>query len=191
MFISLTETNPASEYRNAPSRSFVFNDFSIDDGGYFVSGFLVALAVILVDCLQKSLSIFEIICYRVCLSALYLRLIYLSKICARSTVKSNSDGILQISSALQKYASILGEIDKVGTICDRSSDYLEPYKSQLLKWHSSPIDQSGSGSSYADRDTDTLSNGLAGDRLFANKEGDVIEGVARVQSDRVECNGYC
>lgn len=184
MFISLTETNSASEYPNAPFRSFVFNDFSIDDGGSFVSGFLVALAVILVDCLQKSLSIVEIICYTVCLSPLYLRLIYLSKICARSTVKSNSDGILQISSALQNYASIFGEIDKVGTvIIIRSSDYLEPYKSQLLKWYSFAIAQSGSGSCYADRDTDTLSNGLAGDRLFANKEGVIIEGV--------ECNGYC
>ena len=187
MFISLTETNSASEYRNAPSRSFVCKDFSIDDGGYFVSGFLVALAVILVDCLQKSLSIVKIICYGVCLSPLYLQLIYLSKICAISTVKSTSDGILQISSALQKYASIFGEIDKVGTviiiIIIRSSNYLEPYKSQLLKWYSFAIAQSGSSSCYADRDTDTLSNGLTGDRLFAKKEGDVIEGV--------ECNGYC
>ena len=94
MFISLTETNPASEYRNAPSRSFVFNDFSIDDGGYFVSGFLVALALIFVEF-------------------------------------SRCNGIKQVTSALQKYASIFGEIDKFWTIYSNNSDYLEPCKSQL------------------------------------------------------------
>ncbi|MEG4805822.1 DUF4347 domain-containing protein [Microcoleus sp. ARI1-B5] len=141
MFTSLTETNPASEYQNAPSRSFAFNDSSIDDGGYFVSGILAAVAVIL--------------------------------------VKSTSDGIEQFTSALQKYASILGEIDKVCIICGGTSDYLQAYKSQLPKSHSSRGDKSGLGSYYADRDTDTLSNGWRRDRLFANKESDVIEAVER------------
>ncbi len=49
MFTSLTETNPASEYRNSPSRSFVFNDYSINDGGYFVCGILASVEVILVN----------------------------------------------------------------------------------------------------------------------------------------------
>jgi len=31
MFTSLTETNPASESRNPPSKSFVLNDSSIND----------------------------------------------------------------------------------------------------------------------------------------------------------------
>jgi hypothetical protein len=140
MFISLTETNPASEYQNPASRSFAFNDSSINDGGYFVSGILAVLAVIL--------------------------------------VKSISDGIQQVTLALQKYASILGEIEKVCTIFGGSSDYPEPDDSQLLKWHSSLSDKNGLGSCYADRDSDTLSNGRARDRLFA-KESDVIEGVER------------
>jgi hypothetical protein len=37
---SITETNPASESRNPPSKSFVLNDSSINDGEYFVSGIL-------------------------------------------------------------------------------------------------------------------------------------------------------
>ncbi|MEG3975630.1 hypothetical protein QT970_13550 [Microcoleus sp. herbarium8] len=149
MFISLTETNPASEYRNAPSRSFVFNDFSIDDGGYFVSGFLVALALIFVEF-------------------------------------SRCNGIKQVTSALQKYASIFGEIDKFWTIYSNNSDYLEPCKSQLptlqkILAHEEtgffhricgcpasilvqlPIDNSGLDSFYADRDTDTFGNSTAGD----------------------------
>jgi len=145
MFTSLTETNPASEYQNAPSRSFVFNDSSINDGRYFVSGIWAGEELILLN--------------------------------------SNSEGIEQITSALPKFASILGEIDKVCTISSGSSDYLEPCNSQLPKWHSSLSDKSGLGSCYADRDTDTLSNGRAGDRLFANKESDVIEGVERVEGD--------
>ncbi|WP_293190475.1 MULTISPECIES: hypothetical protein [unclassified Microcoleus] len=141
MFTSLTETNPASEYQNPGSRSFAFNDSSIIDGGYFVSGIFATLAVIL--------------------------------------VKSMSDGIQQVISALQKYASILiREIDKVCTIFGGSSDCLEPDDSQLLKWHSSLSDKNGLGSCYADRDSDTLSNGRARDRLFA-KESNVIEAVER------------
>ncbi|MEG4307446.1 DUF4347 domain-containing protein [Microcoleus sp. D3_18a_C4] len=91
-----------------------------------------------------------------------------------------SDCIEKITSALQKYASILREIDKVRTNSDGSSnqlqlgfvilssDYLEPYKSQLPKSHSYLTQNSGLGSCYADRDSDTLSNGGGRDRLFAN-----------------------
>jgi hypothetical protein len=49
MFTSMTETNPASESRNPPSKSFVFNDSSINDGGYFVSGILAGDEVILLN----------------------------------------------------------------------------------------------------------------------------------------------
>lgn len=40
MFTSLTETNPASEYQNPPSRSSVFNGYSINDDRYLVSRIL-------------------------------------------------------------------------------------------------------------------------------------------------------
>lgn len=149
MFTSLTETNPASEYQNPASRSFAFNDSSINDGGYFVSGILAMLAVIL--------------------------------------VKSMSDGIQQVTLALQKYASILGQIEKVCTFCGDSSDYLEPDDSQLLKWHSSLSDKNGLGSCYADQDSDTLSNGRACDRLFTQKS-DVIESVERAEGDWPQWN---
>jgi hypothetical protein len=83
MFTSMTETNPASESRNPPSKSFVFNDSSINDGGYFVSGIFAGDEVILLN--------------------------------------SNSDGIENITSALQNYASIVRQIYKVRTIsCGRS-----------------------------------------------------------------------
>ncbi len=78
MFTSGTETNPASESRNPPSKSFVLNNSSINDGGYFVSGILAGDEVILLN--------------------------------------SNSDGIENITSAIQNYASILGKIYKVRTI---------------------------------------------------------------------------
>ena len=134
MFTSLRETTPASEYANPPSKSFVFKDSSINEGGYFVSRILAGES----DCIEK------------------------------------------FTSALQKYASILREIDKVRTTSGGrsgklqlgfvilSSDYLEPYKSQLPKSHSSLTQNSGLGSCYADRDSDTLSNGGGRDRLFAN-----------------------
>ena len=110
MFTYMTETTPASEYLNPPSKSFVFNDSSINDGGYFVSGILAGEQVILLH--------------------------------------SNSDGLDKITSILQKYASILGQIYQVRTIFGGrsgkqqlgsvifSSDYLKPYKSQLPKWES-------------------------------------------------------
>ena len=47
MFTSLTETNPASEYQNPPSRSSVFNGYSINYGGYPVSRILAGFEVIL------------------------------------------------------------------------------------------------------------------------------------------------
>ncbi|MEG4120479.1 hypothetical protein QUA43_23800 [Microcoleus sp. N9_B4] len=88
--------------------------------------------------------------------------------------------IEKMTSALQKYASILREIDQVRPTSGESSgqmqlgsvilssDYLEPYKSQLPKSHSSLTQNSGLGSYYADRDSDILSNGGGRDRLFAN-----------------------
>ncbi|MEG4322890.1 MULTISPECIES: hypothetical protein [unclassified Microcoleus] len=149
MFTSLTEINPASEYQNPASRSFAFNDSSINDGGYLVSGILAAVAVIL--------------------------------------VKSTSQGIQQVTSALQKYASMLAEIDKVCTISGRSSDDLELDNSQLLNWHSDVSDKNGLGLCYADRDSDTLSNGCARDRLFA-KESVVIEAVECAEGDWPQWN---
>ncbi|MEG4841613.1 DUF4347 domain-containing protein [Microcoleus sp. B9-D4] len=134
MLTSLRETTRASEYANPPSKSFVVKDFSINEGGYFVSRILAGES----DCIEK------------------------------------------ITSALQKYASILREIDKVGSTCDGlsgklqlglvilSSDYVEPYKSQLSKSHSSLTQNSGLGWCYADLDSDTLSNCGGRDRLFAN-----------------------
>lgn len=134
MFTSLTETNPASEYRNPPSRSSVFNGCSINYGRYLVSSIWAVVELIL--------------------------------------GKSNSESIGQISSALPKYASILREIDKVCIISSAGSDYLKPSKTQRPKWQSPLSKNSGLGSCYADRDTDTLSNGDKCDRLFANKESD-------------------
>ncbi len=134
MLTSLRETTPVSGYANPPSKSFVFKDSSINEGGYFVARILAGES----DCIQK------------------------------------------ITSALQKSASILREIDKVRTTSGESSgplqlgfvivssDYLEPYKSQLPKSHSSLSKNRGFGSCYADRDSDTLSNGGGRDRLFAN-----------------------
>ncbi|MEG4106389.1 DUF4347 domain-containing protein [Microcoleus sp. S13_C5] len=134
MLTSLRETTRASEYANPPSKSFVFKDSSINEGGYFVSRILIGAS----DCIEK------------------------------------------ITSVLQKSASILREIDKVGSTSDGrsgqlqlgfvilSSDYLEPYKSQLPKSHSSLTQNRRLGSCYADRYSDTLSNGGGRDRQFAN-----------------------
>ncbi|MEG4456258.1 hypothetical protein [Microcoleus sp. N9_A1] len=134
MLTSLSETTRASEYPTPPSKSFVFKDSSINEGGYFVSRILAGES----ECIEK------------------------------------------MTSALQKSASILREIDKVGLTSDRSfgnlqlgffilsSDYLEQYKSQLPKSHTSMTQNNGVGSCYADRYSDTLSNGGGSDRLFAN-----------------------
>ncbi|WP_333127923.1 hypothetical protein [Microcoleus sp. Pol11C3] len=75
MLASLRETTRSSEYTNSPSKSLVFKDSSINEGGYFVSKILAGES----DCIDK------------------------------------------ITSALQKYASILKEIDKVRPISERSS----------------------------------------------------------------------
>ena len=95
MFASLREMTRASEYANSLSKSIVFKDSSINDGGYFVSRILAGES----DCIEK------------------------------------------ITSAFQKYASILREMDKVRTTSDGrsdqlqlgsvilSSDYLDSYKS--------------------------------------------------------------
>jgi hypothetical protein len=148
MFTSMTETTPASESPNPPFTSFVFNDSSINDSGYFVSAILAGDEVILLN--------------------------------------SNSDGIENITSALQNYASIVGKIYKVRTISGgRSgklqlgsvilcSDYLEPYKSQLPKWESSLSKKSGLSSCYADRDSGTLGKGGGGDRVLDNQESDAM-----------------
>ncbi|HSF72369.1 MAG TPA: hypothetical protein VLA84_01055 [Microcoleus sp.] len=89
----------------------VFNDSSINEGGYLVSRILAGES----DCIEK------------------------------------------ITSALLKSASILREIDKVRTTSGSrsnqvqlgfvilSSDYLEPYKSQLPKSHTSLTQNSGLG----------------------------------------------
>jgi hypothetical protein len=87
MFPSMTETNPASESRNPPSKSFVLNDSSINEGGYVVSGILAGDEVILLN--------------------------------------SNSEGIEEITSVLQNYASIVGKIDKVRTIYGGRSGKLQ------------------------------------------------------------------
>jgi hypothetical protein len=83
----MTETNPASESRNPPSKSFVFNDSTSNDGEYFVSGILAGDEVILLN--------------------------------------SYSDGIEKITPALQKYASIVGQIYKVRTISGGRSGKLQ------------------------------------------------------------------
>jgi hypothetical protein len=136
MFTSLTETNPASEYGNPPSRSSVFNGCGINYGRYLVSGILAVVELIL--------------------------------------RKSHSESIGQISSALQQCTSILREIDKVCIISSAGSDYLKPSKTQTPKWQIPLSENSGLGSCYADRDTDTLTGGDKCDRLFANKESDAI-----------------
>ncbi|MEG4022963.1 hypothetical protein [Microcoleus sp. S13C4] len=76
MLTFLRETTRASEYANSPSKSFVFQDSSINEGGYFVSRIWAGES----DCIEK------------------------------------------ITSALQKYGSILIEIDKVRTTSDGRSD---------------------------------------------------------------------
>ena len=85
MFTSMTETNPASESRNALSKSFVLNDSSINDGGYFVSGIFAGDEVTLLN--------------------------------------SNSDGIENITSALQNYALLLEKFTKLAQflVVDRAN----------------------------------------------------------------------
>jgi|GEM_PF-1023900 hypothetical protein len=162
MFTSLTETNPASESRNPPSKSFVFNDSSINDGGYFVSGIWGGDEVILVN--SNSDSIEKIT------SALQNNASILGKIYKVRTISGGRSGKLQLGSVI---------------LC---SDYLEPYKSQLPKRECSLSKKSGLSSCYADRDSGTLGNGGGGDRVLGNKESDVMEGVERPEGNWYECN---
>jgi len=162
MFTSVIEAAPASESRNPPSKSFVLNDSSINDGGYFVSEILAGDEVILLN--------------------------------------SHFDGIEKIASALQKYASIVGQIYKVRTISGGRwgklqlgsiilcSDYLEPYKSQWPKWKSSLSKKSGLSSCYADRDSGTLGNSGGRDRVWGNKESYAMEGVEPPEENWYGCN---
>jgi len=115
-------------------------------------------------------------------------------------LNSNSDGIENITSAIQNHASILGKIYKVRTIsggrCGKlqlgsvilCSDYLEPYKSQLPKWESCLSKKSGLGWCYADRDSGTLGNGGGRDQVLGNKESDGMEGVERAEGNWYEYN---
>jgi hypothetical protein len=107
----MTETDPASESRNPPSKSFVFNDSSINDGEYFVSGSWAGDEVTLLN--SNSDGIEKIT------SALQNYASMVEKIYQVRTISGGRSGKLQLGSVI---------------LC---SDYLEPYKSQLSKWESS------------------------------------------------------
>jgi hypothetical protein len=158
----MTETNPASESRNPPSKSFVFNDSSINDGEYFVSGILAGDEVILLN--SNSDGIEKIT------SALQNYASIVGKIYKVRKSSGSRSGKLQLGSVI---------------LC---SDYPEPYKSQLPKWESSLSKKSGLSSCYADRDTGTLGKGGGGDRALGNKESEAMEGVERREGNWYECN---
>ncbi len=162
MFTSMTEINPASESRNPPSKSFVFNDSSINDGGYFVSGIWAGDEVILLN--SNSDGIEKIT------SALQNNASIVGKIYKVRTISGGRSGKLQLGCVI---------------LC---SDYLELYKSQLPKWKSSLSKKSGLGWCYADRDSGTLGNGGGRDLVLGNKEGDAMEGVERAEGNWYECN---
>ena len=158
----MTETNPASESRNPPSKSFVFNDSSINDGEYFVSGSWAGDEVTLLN--SNSDGIEKIT------SALQNYASMVEKIYKVRTISGGRSGKLQLGSVI---------------LC---SDYLEPHKSQLPKWKSSLSKKSGLGSCYADRDSGTLGKGDGRDRVFGNKESDAIEGAEGAEENWYECN---
>ncbi|MEG3959181.1 DUF4347 domain-containing protein [Microcoleus sp. herbarium2] len=158
----MTETNPASESRNPPSKSFVFNDSSINDGEYFVSGILAGDEVIL---LNSNFDGIEKIA-----SALQNYASIVGKIYKVRTISGGRSGKLQLGSVI---------------LC---SDYLEPYKSQWPKWESCLSKKSGLSSCYADRDSGTLGKGGGGDRVLCNKESDAMGGVDPPEGKRYECN---
>jgi hypothetical protein len=162
MFTSMTETNPASESRNPPSKSFVFNDSSLNDGEYFVSGILAEDELIL---LNSNFDGIEKIT-----SALQNYASIVGKIYKVRTISGGRSGKLQLGSVI---------------LC---SDYLEPYKSQLPKWKSSLSKKSGLSSCYADRDSGTLGKGGGGDRVLGNQESDAMEGVEHREGNWYECN---
>lgn len=158
----MTETNPASESRNPPSKSFVFNDSSINDGEYFVSGIWAGDEVILLN--SNSDGIEKIT------SALQNNASIVGKIYKVRTISGGRSGKLQLGSVM---------------LC---SDYLEPYKSQLPKWKSSRSKKRGLGWCYADRDSGTLGNGGGRDLVLGNKESNAMEGVERAEGNWYECN---
>jgi hypothetical protein len=162
MFTSMTETNPASESRNPLSKSFVLNDSSINDGGYFVSGILAGDEITLLnsnsDGTENITSAFQN----------YASIV--GKIYKVRTISGGRSGQLQLGSVI---------------LC---SDYLEPDKSQLPKWESSLSKKSGLGSCYADRHSDTLGKGGGGDRVLRNKKSDAMGGVEPPEGNWYECN---
>ena len=158
----MTETNPASESQNPPSKSFVFNDSSINDGEYFVSGILAGDEVILLN--SNSDGIEKIT------SALQNYASIVGKTYKVRTISGGRSGKLQLGSVM---------------LC---SDYLEPYKSQLPKWKSSLSKKGGLGWGYADRDSGTLGNGGGRDLVLGNKESDAMERVERAEGNWYECN---
>jgi len=157
MFTSMTETKPALASGNPPSKSFVLNDSSINDGGYFVSGILDGDEVILLN--SNSDGIEKIT------SALQNYASIVGKIYKVRTISGGRSGKLQLGSVIL------------------SSDDLKPYKSQLPKWESSLSKKSGLSSCYADRDSGTLGNGGGGDQVFGNKESDAMDGVERPEGN--------
>jgi hypothetical protein len=158
----MTETNPALESRNPPSKSFVFNDPSINEGEYVVSGILAGDELILLN--SNSDGIDKIT------SALQNYASIVGKIYKVRTISGGRSGKLQLGSII---------------LC---SDYLEPYKSQLPKRQSSLSKKRGLGWCYADRDSGTLGNGGGRDRVLGNKESDAIEGVERAEGNWYEYN---
>jgi len=162
IFTSITETNPASESRNPPSKSFVFNDSTINDGEYFVAGILAGEEVILLNSNSDGSEKFT--------SALPNYASIVGQLYKVRTISGGRSGKLQLGSVI---------------LC---SDYLEPYKSQLPKWKSSLSKKSGLGWCYADRDRGTLGNGGGRDRVLGNKESDAMEGVERPEGNWYECN---
>jgi hypothetical protein len=158
----MKETNPASESRNPPSTSFVFNYSTSNNGEYFVSGILAGDEVTL---LNSNLDGIEKIT-----SALENYASIVGKIYKVRTISGGRSGKLQLGSII---------------LC---SDYLEPYKSQLPKWETCLSKKSGLGSCYADRDSGTLGNSGGRDRVWGNKESDAMEGVEPPEGNWYGCN---
>ena len=111
VFTSMTETNPVSESRNPPSKSFVFNDPSINEGEYLVSGIFAGDELILLN------SNFDGI--KKITSALQNYASIVGKIYKVRTISGGRSGKGQLSSII---------------LC---SHYLEAYKSQFPKRESS------------------------------------------------------
>jgi hypothetical protein len=158
----MTETNPASESRNPPSKSFVFNDSSINDGEYFVWGIWAGDEVTLLNSNSDGIEKITL--------ALQNYVPIVGQIYKVRAIYGGRSGKLQLGSVI---------------LC---SDYLEPDKSQLPKWESSLSKKSRLSSCYADRDSGTLDKRGGGDRVLSNKESDAMEGVERAEGNWYECN---